>query len=349
MQPEKPVYEAESIVGLEKLVARELQQLPGARLLPRAAARPGAIRFEHDGNERELDDLRLAQAVYRVLSFDVPRPKALLGHAYFKQICFAISGILASKLRGAFVTLGVDAAGAESAVMQRLKREISALVGLKPATEERGDLLIRIVPTQSHSGWECLIRLTPRPLATRTWRSQNFVAALNATVAQAMIQLTVPRVDDVCVNLCCGSGTLLVERMTISLSASVLIGIDIDKDTLHLARANMRQVETRFPCHLMIGDAQKCPLPDGCATALVADLPFGQRSGTHLNNFTLYPRVLEEAARIAEPGARFAILTHEIRLMHGVLSSQHGWAVVETLPIVLRGLHPRIYLLRRLP
>lgn len=347
-QPEKSVYEAEAVVGLEKFVARELRQIPGVRLLPNVHVRPGAVRFEYDSSIDTLYDLRLAQAVYRVLSFDVPRPKALLGHAHFQRISTLVSKVVATKPRSTFATLGIDAAGAESAVMRRIKNELSNAVGLLPADEGRGDLLLRIVPAVSRSGWECLVRLTPRPLATRSWRLQSFAGALNATVAQAMVQLTSPRDDDIYVNLCCGSGSLLIERLTSSVSASALIGIDIDENTLHLATVNMEQLKNNSCPHLVIGDVQACPLPDQCATALVADLPFGQRSGTHQDNLRLYPRVIEEAARIARAGALFAILTHEIRLMQSILYSQRRWTLAETLPIVLRGLHPRIYLLRRL-
>jgi 23S rRNA G2445 N2-methylase RlmL len=347
-QAENNSYEAETVVGLEKLAAQELRRAPWAAFVQKGGIRPGTVRFEYGRSIEVLKDLKLTQAVYKVLHFAVPRPKALLGHAYFRQLTMSIVEVLGAMPEGAFKTLGIDAAGADSSVMQRIKRDLSDAVGLAPVQEDRGDLLVRIIPAVARTGWECLIRLTPRPLATRYWRSFNFPASLNATVAQAMVQLVLLRADDVFVNLCCGSGSLLIERMAGGVATSEIVGIDIDEDTLRLAKANIQQANAGAQVKLWVGDAQRSPLPNGCATALVADLPFGQRSGSHRENIRLYPNLLEEAARIAREQTLFAVLTHELRLMEEVLTGQSDWHLVETLPIVLRGLHPRIYLLKRL-
>ena len=348
-QDEHHSYEAETVIGLEKLAAQELHRAPWGAFVQKGGVRPGAVRFEYRRSIETLNDLRLAQAVYRVLHFDVSRPKALLGHASFRQLTTSIVEVLNAMPEGAFKTLGIDAAGADSSVMQRIKRDLSAAVGLAPAQEDRGDLLVRIIPAVAGAGWECLVRLTPRPLATRRWRSLNFAAALNATVAQAMVQLVSPKAEDVFVNLCCGSGSLLIEGVTSGVNATHFLGIDIDEDTLRIARLNILHANLKVPVQLCVGDAQHSPLADRSVTALVADLPFGQRSGSHRENIALYPRVLGEAARIARSETLFAILTHELRLMEDVLTGQQDWQLADMLPIVLRGLHPRIYLLRRLP
>lgn len=348
-QVENYIYEAETVIGLERLAAQELRRVPGDARMLSEGIRPGAVRFEYKRAAESLKYLKLVQAIYMVLYFEVPRPKALLGHGHFQRLVAAIADVLDAMPSGSFKTLGIDAAGAESSVMQRIKQELASTVGLAPAGEERGDLLVRIIPSVARTGWECLIRLTPRPLATRRWRSLNFAAALNATVAQAMVGLASPSADDVFVNLCCGSGSLLIERLTCGVPAEKIIGIDIDEDVLRMAKTNIMHADTALPVRLWVGDVQRSPLPDGSASALVADLPFGKRSGSHRENVTLYPRVLKEAARIAAARTMFVILTHELRLMDSLVATQTQWQVVETLPIVLRGLHPRIYVLKRLP
>jgi 23S rRNA G2445 N2-methylase RlmL len=162
-----------------------------------------------------------------------------------------------------------------------------------------------------------------------------------------MILLANPRPDDVFVNLCAGSGTFLAERSMHSVSAQALVGIEYDAAILNLARANVSVTGSNMAPHLWLSDVTSCPMPDGMATALVADLPFGQRTGSHQENLWLYPRVLREAARISHASASFAVISHELRLMEDVLRRQDVWITARVLPITLRGLHPRIFLLKR--
>ena len=65
-------------------------------------------------------------------------------------------------------------------------------------------------------------------------------------------------------------------------------------------------------------DGQRLPLPNRTMDALCADLPFGHRIGSHEENVRLYPLILDEAARVARPGARFVLITHEVRLLEQV-------------------------------
>jgi hypothetical protein len=53
---------------------------------------------------------------------------------------------------------------------------------------------------------------------------------------------------------------------------------------------------------------------------------------------------------VAAPGARFAVLTHEIRIMARCLQrAQRLWEPAEEHRVFNKGHHPRIYLLRRRP
>jgi hypothetical protein len=65
-------------------------------------------------------------------------------------------------------------------------------------------------------------------------------------------------------------------------------------------------------------------------------------------NVAAYPRILQEAARVARSGARFGLITHEVRLMEQLLASAPDtWAVEDVLRVELGGLHPRIFVLRK--
>ncbi|MFN8529643.1 MAG: methyltransferase domain-containing protein [Anaerolineae bacterium] len=333
----------EVVEGLERLAANELTDLfPKVQIHGYEADASSELLFTYKGRLGSLAQLRLAHAVYLRESFDIPRPKALLGDSHWRRFREQIATVMALSSRGAFKTFNVSAAGSDSSVMQRIRQMIADETGLQD--QEKGDLAIRLRPS-SNGGWETLVRLFPRPLATRAWRVCNYEAALNATAAYAMALLTEPTPEDVVVNLGSGSGSLLIERAALC-PARQLIGVDHDPSLLACAAQNIHASEITS-IRLLRGDMRSLPLPNQSADVLMADLPFGQNVGSHEDNVALYPAIFAEAARIARPAARFTVITHEIRLIEGLLSANRDWAVEKTLRITLRGLHPRIYVLRR--
>src|SRR5205823_1670433 len=134
----------------------------------------------------------------------------------------------------------------------------------------------------------------------------------------AMVELTAPRPDDRVINLMCGSGTLLVERLLRGPVAEAL-GVDISREALDAARANLAAAGVARRVRLMESDAVLTGLDMARYTVLCSDLPYGNLVGSHRDNATLYPLVLQEAARMAAPAARFAVITHEIRLLDASL------------------------------
>lgn len=336
-------YEAEVLPGLESFASKELRETFGheARLLK---AGNGRLPFELDAgiDMPAAAALRTVNAVYQVLTFDTPRPKGLLGHQAFTAIIGAAQSITGGK--STFQTLSLDAAGSDSAVMQRIKTEISIALRLA-VSEDKGDLHLRIRPAPDKQGWQVLLRLTPRPLVTRAWRQHNFQGALNAAAASAMAGLIPPQSDDRILNLMCGSGTLMVERAALGPSAR-LMGVDNDLAALSYAQDHLRLSDTDG-AGLICGDTRALAFPADSFNVLLADLPFGQLIGSHRENITLYPAVLAEAGRIATKDARFALITHEKRLINTVLSAQSHWFIVRTFSINLNGLHPEILLLEK--
>ena len=336
-------YEAEVLPGLEPFAAEELRAKLGrdVRILK---AETGRIPLELDGaiDMRAASTVRSVNAIYRVLTFTTPRPKGLLGHQAFTAMSAAAKGIIEGSQ--SFRTLSLDAAGADSAVMQRIKSEFAAALRLAPA-DDKGDLHVRIRPTRDKQGWQVLLRLTSRPLATRTWRQHNFQGALNAAVASVMASLTGPKPGDHILNIMCGSGTLMVERAALA-PFTYLQGIDNDPAVLDLAHDHLK-VSGTHSAALICADAKAIPYPAGSFDVLLSDLPFGQLVGSHRENMTLYPAMLAEAGRVAIKDARFALVTHEKRLIGDVLRTQAVWSVIRSAPINLNGLHPEILLLEK--
>lgn len=348
-QPATPAphldLECEVVPGLEEIARAEIEQQLNVKTAT-PVLNSGRIRFSYRGQPDKIFRLSTVNAAYQVLEFPIPRPRALLGHEYLHYLLAAINTIRSLHPQGAFQTMRLDAAGSDSSIMQRLKAELSAESGLIQ-DNTAGDLLMRIRrPPNGRSGWEVLLRLTPRPLSAREWRVCNFEGALVATAARAMLTLLKPRPDDIFLNVGCGSGTFLIER-ALGLPAGQIIGVDRDPAALACSQVNIDHAEAA-QVRLINADGRSLPFAARSVSSLCADLPFGQLVGSHEDNLDLYPALLQEAARVARPGGFLALITHEIRLIEKVLREQaEVWQLLRTLPITLRGLHPRIYLLRR--
>jgi SAM-dependent methyltransferase len=335
--------------GLEEVARAELVRRFGGAVRVEHAREAGVVNFEFTGDLRALLSLKTMLSVALVRHFAVPRPRALLRDQHLRVLLAQIATVRGLVAADAYGTLYLSAAGSDSSVMERLKEELARQTGLVPVPPHahEGDLLLRL--RRSHrdqDGWEALVRISPRPLSARPWRICNREGSLNATVARAMVILAAPTAEERALNLGSGSGTLLIEHAD-HLRDGWVGGCDTDQAALDCAHANAFASGFSERIDLFDWDARALPLPDASVGVLYADLPFGHLVGSHGENVALYPAILGEAARVAEPGARFALISHEIRLLESLLRDSAEWSTEHVLRVSLGGLRPRIFLLRR--
>ena len=370
-------YEINVPKGLEETAWEEISDKYGerAKRIPIHFAQPaqddsGVLQFTYGDNPRNLLRLKMALSLFSGQRFSVPRPKALLGHENFQDLLQQVDTVLklahqGLPVEGTYKSLHLAAAGADSSVMQRLAEEMAKHFGLllqQPGSaraeslfRSQGDLLLRIRrPLDGSEGWDVLVRMTPRPLSVRRWRVCDYEGALNAAVAHAVARFTrrtlinSQNTEEVFLNVCCGSGSILIERASIDV-ARMLLGCDLSSEALRCARQNIKAAAYEQRIGVFPWDARALPLANASVDVICSDLPFGHDVGSHEENLILYPHILKEAARVARPGARAVFLTHEIRLMEIILNVSREWDLQEIFPITINGLHPRIYLLTRRP
>lgn len=343
--------EVECLAGLEDIVREEIDSVFGGRARVVGRPAPGRLTVRMRGQPWDLERLRCAVAVHLVAHFDVPRPKTLFGHQHFTRLLALLRGLLERQPEGAFAAIRISAAGADSPAFTRLKEELERALGL-PGGEGEGDLLLSARrPRDGSPGWEILARTTPRPLSARAWRVCSMPGALNATVAQAMVRLAQPRPTDRFLNLACGSGTFLVERL-LTVAAQSSIGVDISADALECARANLQAGGGADAVALVRADAAALPLDTATADTVVVDLPFGMLVGSTDENRALYPALLREAARVTVPGGALVAVTAARRLFEASLRrSAAPWALERSLEVRLpykeSDMTVGVYLLRR--
>lgn len=351
--------ECEVLAGLEPFCAAEVRRVLGrqAHLLdearrpagPRRTARgvdglDGAVRFRLAGPLEAALELRTAVAAYLLLRVAGRRPSALLGDtSLFDQV----EAVRRLHPPGAFRSFRLSAPGRDSAALRRLRAELAQRTGL-PEDPDDGDLFLRIRRARRPAeGWEALVRLSPRPLSARAWRTFNLPGALNATIAAAMVELSRPRPSDRVLNLMCGSGTILVERLERG-PAALAAGCDLDPAALAGSSQNLSAAGLPGAAALARMDATALGVADGSFRVLLADLPYGHRMGSHEANAALYPAVLDEAARVTEPGGTMVLVTHELRLFERCLpQASRWWEVERAVQVYQKGHHPVIYRLRR--
>jgi SAM-dependent methyltransferase len=344
-------FEIEVVDGLEVFAEAEIREsfAGAAKLLGRP--RPGRLDVTYRGGLGRLNNLRTATAVYAVLSFAVPRPKALLGQQHFDRLTQTIAEVLALYPPRTFTTLRVSGAGADSPVFTRLKTEIANRFRLQ-VVDTLGDLLIAVRPAAGpEPGWQVLIRTSPRPLSARDWRVCDMPGALNATIASAMDRLARPRPSSRFLNLACGSGTLLVERLALG-PTRLAIGVDNDPAALNCATANLAASGHAGRLQLFRADATRLPFAASTFDTIVVDLPYGMLHGSRRENETFYPALLAEAARVAVPGALFAGITASKRVFDAAIAEvQSAWTPRQTYPLKVpfrNGyIYPAIFVLER--
>ena len=186
------------------------------------------------------------------------------------------------------------------------------------------------------------VRLVDERMRHREYKVAHRPGSLRASVAAALGWLSQPGADDRMVDPMCGAGTILIERAHLGRYA-MLAGFDRDPGAIAAAHEN---IGPRYrPIGLAQGDALRLPLGKGAATHIVTNLPWGTKYGSHGENRRLYPRLVEEFARVVRPGGRLVMLTAERMLMREV--TNRGFVRVESVRrVTILGAPAVIYLCR---
>jgi tRNA (guanine6-N2)-methyltransferase len=295
----------------------------------------------------DLDAVRsLRRVVAASTGLTVParRPRELLETSVQQRTGELLEEIRRQRPRQRFHGLRLEAAGAHTPDMRRLADALAEQAELPVA--EDGDLVVRVRKGAAPVTWQLLLRTTPRPLATRAWRTVNYPGAVNATVAATVLDLLQVGAEDSLLDMTCGSGTFLVEQLH-DVAPARAVGVDLDPAALDAARRHQRAARRKGRIDWIEGDVRTVALEPGF-TRLLTNPPWGTLHGEHESNEELLAELLRRAAELAAVRARLGVLTHEITRMHRVLeTSPAGWRPVGEHRFFQKGHHPRLFLLER--
>lgn len=305
-------------------------------------SRSDEIHLRYEGPPAPLVALRTVQSLFIRRDFAVQRPRTLLSPEHLEAIAQCVQKAQHFGGPSAGTRLRFDAAGADSPTMRRLGQALADRLHM-PFDAQEGDCVLALRP--GGVGWEVLCRVGNRPLATRVWRKVDYRGSLNAALAASMIELSQPRSADRFVNLMCGGGTLLIERLHRA-PAACAVGCDLSAEAVAASRENAAAAGV-WP-HVLRADARACGLPTAGFDVVVADLPYGRAHGARSENGMLYSYTLAEAARLCRKGGRAVFISEDVSsLRRALLEGQAQWELLDERTMIQRTFRPRCVTLRR--
>ena len=352
--PDAVEYAASVLPGLEDIAGEEIERrLKGAEVV---ASRRGWVVFRYPGNAADLLKLRTTEDVFVILfrtaGLSPYRKEAIplltrmaRNSRYWDQALIRFHEARQRRVRR--VTFRVVAQMTGKHAFRRHEARDAVLSGVqtrwsrwKPVLDDAHlEIWASII-----GRWALIaIRLSDRTMRHRTYKAAHRPASLRPTLAAAMVHLSLPRPVDRFCDPMCGAGTILAER-ALNGPYGILIGGDIDPDALHAARANLRR---NVACTLHRWDARTLPVRSRSLDAVVCNLPFGEKTGSHTDNPALYSRFFRQLIHVLCPGGRAVLLTSEKKLMHSLLRRHTPLHCEREILVGVLGQAARIYVLRK--
>ena len=141
---------------------------------------------------------------------------------------------------------------------------------------------------------------------------------------------------------CCGSGTFLIEREKLYPCAG-LTGVDISNKAIDIARGNAEAAGSiaKFVHNDCMRFTAERPYDE-----LVANLPFGNRVGSHKSNEKLYAGILENLSKWLRRGGVAILYTMEYTLLKKLIREHPGLRLVTEVRTEAGGLMPAVFVIK---
>lgn len=185
------------------------------------------------------------------------------------------------------------------------------------------------------------LRLTNAAFRYRKEERRFAAAALRPTVAHALVWLSNPEETDAFVDPCCGSGTILSERLAYPFLR--VEGGDLSKEAVDASRDNIG-----YPDRVSIRhwDARQLPLDSGCIDKIVTNLPFGRQIAADENLVGLYGDMFKEMKRVLRDKGSALCLTDAAVAVQAA-ADRSGLSFTGERALSLKGLHPTLFSLKK--
>lgn len=233
---------------------------------------------------------------------------------------------------------------------RKLKKYISDKTNLYLVFHE-GDLLIKKVDKSN----EWRIRVSNKSLSSREWRVANYKGGLSGTIASCMIHLTNPTKEDNVLNICAGSGTLMIERTLLKPMPNECIGVEIEHNVIEAAKRNFKQSDIPKKFKILQGDVTKLIETlkvngvEEKFNVVFGDLPFGLSIGKVDENAELYDSIFKNLKDVVTIDCKISLITQDVNSMKYALERNPEYKLERKFRLNIttkRGkwIHPTVYL-----
>ena len=179
-----------------------------------------------------------------------------------------------------------------------------------------------------------------------SYRKHTIPASIHPVIAASMIRTLRPylKEDAKVLDPFVGTGTLLYERDYI-LPCEELVGVDIKKDTIYLAKTNFLKLD--IPISFLVSDILNANL-NQTFDEIICNMPFGRRVANHDKNEVLYTGFADEIGKLLNVGGHAFLYTNEKNLLKGYLNYQKNLKLLDEIVIEAGGLYPSLFIIKKI-
>lgn len=337
-------YFATVLPGLESILLNEIRvKIADADV---QAPERGKVFFRSGLSVEVLKCLRTADNLYRLIHrFEVGPHKLHLAGIESEISRLSLSCVL-PPARSGTVQFKVNASRAGKHTYSRFDAAEAAMRGIassdrrfRPNGDGTHEAEFRLDIREREAVFA--LRLTDAAFRYRAEQRSFAPAALRPTVAHALVWLSKPSASDVFADPCCGSGTILAERLAYPYCR--IQGGDRSPEAVAAALENTGNLAV-----VRQWDARRLPLDAGSIDVMVTNLPFGRQILSDVPLPDLYRELLREAHRVLGKSGRYVCLTDAKEALQGAAElSRFDCKPVSSLS--LKGLHPTLFVLEKMP
>lgn len=189
----------------------------------------------------------------------------------------------------------------------------------------------------------------------REYRVKTTPASINPAIASAMNQIAGLDENDKIIDPCCGTATILIERL--SQKKALCIGIDIDPRQIENAKTNIAAAQIKWNMSpngiqneigLLHGDVQEKKFPEGYFTKIISNLPYGIHSGSREKNVKLYHFLADISSTWLKKGGTAILLTSSKKLLQNSFDFNKNMKLVKEVEIPNDALKRSIFVFEKI-
>jgi len=183
-------------------------------------------------------------------------------------------------------------------------------------------------------------------LSKREWRKGYMPAGINPSLAYIMCMIAELREQDILYDPFCGSSVIPITALKY-FNIKRVICSDVSSRAISTSELNFQAggiEKSRYK--LFRSDIENIKLAKRNVDKIVSNLPFGIRTGTHVENINLYSALEKIAQKLLRKQGMLVLLTQEKQLLRDVFKKD-VWGIESVATVNEGGLLPEVFVVKR--